>query len=179
MAWALAALAVAGGVVWRRTRSLRRGGPVPRSAAPDAWAVRTSWTTHLAWMGGAGAVALGTGWVLAGRVAGAPVALAGCFVFCSGLLARVTGVQIDRNGMTVRYAARRPRRVEWSNVRRMSPPPFPLAGWRILDDAGWLGLMPSDLLGHEGDLDAVVSRAGLRFDGAAWSGDPEVVSRRR
>ena len=86
----------------------------------------------------------------------------------SGFAARVGSLEVAGGGLTVRYAARRPFEVSWSDLRELRPPRWPLGGWRLIGEAGSRTLMPSDLLGHEWVLDAIIDRAGLQFGEGAW-----------
>jgi hypothetical protein len=62
----------------------------------------------------------------------------------------------------------------------LRPPSGPLAPWRIEAGDVAASLMPSDLVGHEAVLAAVVRRAGLAFERGAWRRpDCSGVSRRR
>jgi hypothetical protein len=86
----------------------------------------------------------------------------------SGFTARVGSLDVAGGGLTVRYAARRPFEVSWSDLRELRPPRWPLGGWRLIGEAGSRTLMPSDLLGQEWVLHAIIDRAGLRFGEGAW-----------
>jgi hypothetical protein len=96
------------------------------------------------------------------------LALGGVLVAVSGFTARVTSVEVAGSGLTARYAARRPFELSWSDLRALQPPRWPLGGWRLIGDKEHRTLMPSDLLGHEWVLAAVIDRAGLRFARREW-----------
>ena len=63
----------------------------------------------------------------------------------------------------------------WSRVRRLTPPRTPLGAWRIATADETISLMPSDVLGAEALLAALVVRAGLSFDGRRWHRPQERV----
>jgi hypothetical protein len=169
-------LVVVGLVVWRRSRDVRRGtGPLPPPRAAP-WRRRSSRPTHLAWVGGA--VVAWWAWTMGGpaRVA---TAAGATFVLAAGTLLRVTGLEVDDRGLTVRYAARGPRRIRWDECLALRPPALPVLAWRILGPAGSISLMPSDLLGNETVLADVVRRGGLTFERGTWTRrEPAGVSRR-
>src|SRR5262245_21124282 len=162
------ALGAVGLVVWARTDDVRRGALPAALPRPDPWRRRTSSTTHLAWAGGA--VAAWWGWSAAGvGFVRAALAIGVTFVLAAGALLRVTGLEVDDRGLTVRYAARRPRRIRWDECRALRPPAVPQAAWRIVGATGSISLMPSDLIGNEALLADVVRRSGLRFERGTWS----------
>lgn len=97
----------------------------------------------------------------------------GIFITVAGSVARVTGLCTDDDGLVVLFARRPPFRACWSELRALRPPGSPLGGWRLTGvRGGHSTLMPSDLFGHEEQLEAIVIRAALRFDGRIWSRDP-------
>ena len=89
----------------------------------------------------------------------------GLLVAVSGVVGRVTAVEATSDGMVVRHSRRRPFKLAWSDVRELRQPRWPLGGWRVIGRSGSRTLMPSDLLGAEWMLDAIIDRAGLRFAG--------------
>ena len=99
------------------------------------------------------------------RVAGG--AWAG-FVLLSGIAARVTGLAVGPRGLLVHRALLPDRLTGWSEVRRLTPPRTPLGAWRIVTAGETISLMPSDVLGAEALLAALVAQAGLSFDGRRW-----------
>jgi hypothetical protein len=119
----------------------------------------TAGVAALAWSGAAGFGPRGIHVVLA---------LGGALVAVSGFAARVISVEVAGCGLTVRYAARRPFERSWSDLHTLRPPRWPLGGWRVVGDSGSRTLMPSDLLGAESLLDAIVHGASLRFSGREW-----------
>jgi len=136
---------------------------------------RSSRATWLAAAGGAAAVgvsALASGWPAPARVAGG--AWAG-FVLASGIAARVTGFTVGPRGLLVRRAILPDRLAGWSRVRRLTPPRTPLGAWRIATADETISLMPSDVLGAEALLAALVVGAGLSFDGRRWHRPQERV----
>ncbi len=92
----------------------------------------------------------------------------GVLVTVSGFMARVVSVEAAPAGVVIRYSRRRPFELPWGDLRMLRPPRWPLGGWRLMGDAGSRTLMPSDLLGQEWVLDAIIDRAGLRFGEGAW-----------
>jgi hypothetical protein len=104
-------------------------------------------------------------WPVPVRVAGG--AWAG-FVLGSGIAARVTGFAAGPRGLLVQRALLPDRLAGWSLVRRLTPPRTPLGAWRIATAHETISLMPSDVLGAEALLAALVVRAGLSFDGRRW-----------
>jgi hypothetical protein len=164
------ALCVTGLLSWKRSAPLRHGRASPRSAG-GRWRTRSSRTTWLAAAAGAGTmgVCAASDWAALGRAAGAA---AGGFVLVSGLAARVTGLSPRREGLVVRRAVLPDREARWTQVRKVIPPRWPLGAWRILCEGGVISLMPSDVLGAEAALAALVLGAGLWFDGRTWRRPP-------
>jgi hypothetical protein len=107
----------------------------------------------------------GSGLSVPARVAGGAWA---AFVLTSGIAARVTGLTVDTRGLVVRRALLPDRPAGWSHVHRLTPPRTPLGPWRIVTAEETISLMPSDVLGAEALLAALVVRAGLSFDGRRW-----------
>lgn len=172
------ALAMIGATSWARTTPLRRGRSPPDRIPLSGG--RTSRATCLPGAAGlclAGA-ALGAAW---GHLA-SPIALSalggvGAFVVATGFRSRVRAVEANPDGLVLRYSARAPFAARWCDVTRLSPPRVPWGGWRIHTtlspegDPRHVGrtLMPSDLLGRESFLSAVIQRSALRFDHrAGW-----------
>src|SRR5205823_4960392 len=83
-------------------------------------------------------------------------------VLLSGVAARVTELVAMPGGLVVRRAALRGRVALAVRVRQVVPPRWPLGAWRIVGDGPAISLMPSDVLGSEGLLAALVGAAGLR-----------------
>jgi len=169
----LAALSVVGWTTWRRTRPLRRGADPPATAPPatDAGSSRTTFLA--AWIGawvavGAAAARFAQAGVRAGSAAAVIVGLCGAFVLVDGLRSRVTCVAATGDRIRVGYAARPAWSPRWVDVIALTPPRWPLGGWRVRALAGSRTLMPSDLLGREHVLALAIAAAGLRFDGRAW-----------
>ena len=162
------ALVGVGVVSWRRLTPLRKGRDRP--TAPPlliAGGSRTSLATVVPGVAGMAAAAWG-GVGLGLRVAHILLAGGGLLVAVSGLMARVVWVEVAPAGVVIRYSRRRPFVLSWRDLRGLRPPRWPLGGWRLIGDSGSRTLMPSDLLGHEWVLAAVIDRAGLRFDEGAW-----------
>jgi hypothetical protein len=152
---------------WGRTAPLRRG----RESPPAPWrhgSVRSSPATLLAAVAGALALAWGTAAAVAGHMGAIAVLPCGAFVGASGLRSRVTGLEVLGAGLRVRYAAKPEFFVSWGSLRGLHPPGTPLGAWRIDALIGAASLMPSDLLGNEGFLRAVICLGALSFDGRAW-----------
>ena len=97
------------------------------------------------------------------------MAAGGLLVAVSGFAGRVGTVEVNADALWVRHAARRPFALSWSEVRMLRAPRWPLGGWCVIGARGRRTLMPSDLLGHEWVLGAVIDRAGLRFVGGEWT----------
>lgn len=169
-----------GAVTWRRTAPLRKGrGPPGHRPRLIAETSRTSRATLVPGVAGGAAAAWAT-------ASGPPLgrgtlAVGGILVAVSGVIARVTAVEVTPTGLVVRYAARRPFELPWGACRVLRPPRWPLGGWRVMGPAGNRALMPSDLLGSERMLDGIIGGAGLRFAGREWrrptEADREAVSR--
>jgi hypothetical protein len=156
-----AALVAVGLLSWRRTREVRRGGETSRSP-PETISARTSRLTWLAAGAGLAATVWGGTIVFASVAPGLGLIAGGAFVTVTGLLARVTYIQADGQGMTIRYARREPFDLAWKDLVSLRPPRTPLGGWRFQGRTGARTLMPSDLWGTEGLLPFAVHRAGLR-----------------
>src|SRR5207249_1294774 len=166
--WSLVVGLFAVGLVsWRRTARLRSGRP-PARAVPRRIRTGTSMTTALA--GLAGLAAAGWGALFASRngTLGVAATAGGLLIAASGFRSRVISLAIGDTGLRIGYAGRVPFRVRWNDCRSLSPPVSFLGGWRVRTSGGSVTLMPSDLLGHECILEAIVSRAGMRFDGKRW-----------
>jgi hypothetical protein len=150
---------------WRRLAPLRRG-EVPE-ALPAARR-RSSATTWLAAVAGAGTVGVAcsaTDWPGWARVA---LALWAAFVLVSGVTGRVTGVLVSDGSLVVRRALLPERTAACRELRAVVPPRWPLGAWRIEGDRGSATLMPSDVRGSEATVTAVIIGAGLRFRDGAW-----------
>jgi hypothetical protein len=149
-----------------RNRPLRTGSipPSPSRFAPERVTVRSSGTTHLAWVTGALLTLIGWLHGAHARVALALIA-AGGLVAITGWFGRVSGFELSPNALTVRYVARRPFDMAWADCRALRPPRAPPSGWRIETPAGARTLMPSDVLGREALLELIVRRAGMRYEG--------------
>jgi len=164
---AYAGLIAVGARSRRRTSALRRGRPPVAGVARSG--CRTSPATHLAWVAGAGVAVAGAGLLRSSVAAAGAILVAwGAFVVVTGTWGRVVAVRAGTDALTVAYAARAARRLPWPSVRRLTPPATLLGAWRFEGDGPAIGLMPSDLLGHEGILATAIRRAGLTFDGRAW-----------
>ena len=157
----------------RRTASLRAGRGPPHGGDADGIGprapLRSSRATFLA--AAAGLIALAWGVVAAAgaRYPSAAVAVpGGAFVAAVGLRSRVAAIVIEPAGLRVRYAGRPAIFRAWASIRSLQPPRTPFGAWRMDSPVGDVTLMPSDLLGHEVVLDAVVAMAGLSFDGRSW-----------
>jgi hypothetical protein len=166
----LAALWPTGLISWRRTRALR-GGRSARPAVPPA-AARSSPTT---WLAGAAGVAV-TGWgalsLPDAPFAGVVAIAAGALVAASGIRSRVSRLEVRDDALVVHRAFRTPITLGWTRLRELRGPWTPIGGWRLRGGTRRVTLMPSDLLGNEAALDAVIERAGLRFDGRRWTRPP-------
>jgi hypothetical protein len=171
-------LAAVGLLGWHRTRDLRDGRLPGHALRGDPRAsARSSWTTWLA-----AGVALAAGGATAANLAGgrplsrllAALILAWASVaLVSGIRARVTGVSATASCVRIRYARRHPFIAAWPDLAAIVPPRWPMGCWRIRTmTEGSRTLMPSDLLGAEDVLREAVARAGLRFDGRAWTNGP-------
>jgi hypothetical protein len=156
-----AALVAVGLVSWRRTREVRRGGETSRSP-PETISARTSRLTWLAAGAGLASTAWGATIVVTGATPGLGLLAGGALVTLTGLLARVTHIHADGQGMTIRYARREPFDLAWQDLVALTPPRTPLGGWRFQGRTATRTLMPSDLWGTEGLLPFAVHRAGLR-----------------
>jgi hypothetical protein len=162
------ALATVGAVSRHRTAGVRRGrqdGPGDRAPPPGG---RTSRATYLPGLAGALLVATVA-------VARPPPALlatlvgAGAFVAVTGLRGRVRAIEVRPGGLAIHHAAGASFDLPWDRCARLRPPRAPWGGWLLArDDGARRTLMPSDLLGKEAVLEAVVVGSGLRFDGRAW-----------
>ncbi len=193
---------------WHRTATIRGGtagpgssrvGPGATGTAPEVAPVRvrTSVSTLLPALCGFALAFAGILLVSGHRGRGLPPAgpglvLAGAAVAWAGLVARVTGLEADGEGMTIRYRARSEVMLAWACLVSLDPPRWPLGGWTVRARASGSRrsyrrvLMPSDLLGAERILAMAVEQAALRFDGRAWvrplepigaSADPEASRR--
>jgi len=101
------------------------------------------------------------------------LAAAGAVVAALGFGGRVVHIRADDQGLRVEYRLRRPFELPWEDCTLLAPPQWPMGAWRVAGRVGHRGvacrLMPTDLLGHEFVLGLVVARAGLVFDGRAWT----------
>jgi len=162
VAWLV--LAVAGLGSWRRTGPVRGG--VRPAHGPRVVDVPTSGITLAPAACALAVTACGV------ALPQAALAAIGAGIMVLALVARVTGLRIDGDGLTIRYRARPAFAVAWSECVAVDPPRWPLGGWTIHglveDRVRGRILMPSDLLGAEDVLGLVVVRAGLRFDGRRW-----------
>jgi hypothetical protein len=168
-----------GAASWWRTAGFRIGRvPIARSPPLLDAPVRTSRATlipgwagvaALAW-GGAGYGSPGTRLVLV---------LGGLLVAVSGFAARVVALEIGRDRLIIHYSRRPAFCLSWAEIRMLGAPRWPMGGWRVLGERRRRTLMPSDLLGREWALSAVVQRAGLRFIEGVWrrTSDEPAVSR--
>ena len=165
----VAVVAAVGIVSWGRTAPIRRGrGPPRRRPLPVAQASRTSRASFVPGLAGTAALAWSETAQFGPPALQIVLALGGALVAVSGFTARVASLDVAGGGLTVRYTARPPFKVSWSDLRELRPPRWPLGGWRLIGEARSRTLMPSDLLGQEGVLDAMIDRAGLRFGEGAW-----------
>lgn len=168
---AVAAVAAVGCGSWIRTGPLRRGharAPDMRRRAGEG--VRASSPTT--WLAAASGVAAAIAAVLAtGRPVPLRVAVlaAGAAIGWSGIRSRVTGLDVRLDALIVRRALRPPVVLPWDRIRSIRPPASPIGGWRLGTAGASIVLMPSDVRGNEDVLALAVRRAGLRFDGRAWS----------
>jgi len=96
----------------------------------------------------------------------------GAFVAVTGFAARVVALESTGRGLVIRYAARRSFFVPWSGCVELRPPRTPLGGWRVSARGGSRTLMPTDVLGHERMLAALVTGSELVFQGGAWRARP-------
>jgi hypothetical protein len=169
---AVAAMFVVDAVSSRRTTSLRKGRSPPtsdRSPRAPSSGGRTSRTTFLPGLAGA-ALALDGGLVLAGgRPGGLLLLIPGAVVAGFGFRARITFVSAGPNGLRLHYPRRSPFVAQWPTLVALSPPRVWFAGWRVRTLLAGRTLMPSDVLGHEEVLQAIVEWAGFDFDGRSWS----------
>jgi hypothetical protein len=150
---------------WHRTAPLRLGR-LPTRPAPVC--TTSSPTTRIAWLAGASVGACGLLLILTSRPTGAPVALVGTAIAVSGIRSRVTGLAVRRDGLVVRYAARAPFAIAWTDCVALRPPRWPLAGWGLVGCGAHRTLMPSDVLGQEAGLESIVGFADFVFDGRDW-----------
>ena len=150
----------------RRTRDVRAGRLVAPST--DAAGGPTSATTWFA--AATGLLVLPAAALVARRSPWLAITLGawGLTAFVAGILGRVTRLEADDHGMTIRYAGRRPVRVLWTELARIRCPRSPFGGWRVEGPDGRRVLMPSDLLGHEPLLARAIREAGLVRAGRAW-----------
>jgi hypothetical protein len=176
----IAALAVVGAVVWRRTSPLRSGRASPTPEAHDLpAAATTSRATLIPSAGGLAIVVVAAALAFdasgSGRSppAGAIVlALAGGAIWWAGFATRVTALRAGPGGLTITWHSRRPLSMAWEACSELRSPRWPLGGWTVRGsrDGRVIArlLMPSDILGNEAILVAVVARAQLSFDGRSW-----------
>jgi hypothetical protein len=151
---------------------------------PQAARVPTSHTTHLAWLGGLSVAVTGLG--LAGgsgpRPAGLLLLLSGTGVATAGRSARVSYLEVTASGLRIERAHRRPWVVSWADVEEVVAPRLPAFAWRIRASSEGpnraIGLMPSDLLGRERVLEALIRRAELAGAGRRWVRASAVSPRR-
>jgi hypothetical protein len=162
----LSALVAVDFVCWRRTLALRSGHAEP--IVTDGTAkLRSSRTTFLAAASGAVAAA-----AAAAHSTPTPSSLAlaavGAWIAAAGLWSRVTALEVDEAGFTIRYARRRAYRLAWKDCRGLAPPRWPLGGWCLRAEDRGRTLMPSDVVGNEDVLRRLVQASGLSFDGREW-----------
>jgi hypothetical protein len=122
----------------------------------------------LAGFAGLSLVAVGALGLRRGLVPAAGVMAPGMFIAVSGFAARVVALASTVEGLVIRYAARRPFLVPWSGCVELRPPRTPLGGWRLSTRRGSRTLMPTDVLGQERVLDALIMGSGLVFQGRSW-----------
>jgi hypothetical protein len=170
------ALSGIGVVFWRRTSELRGGADAP---APPAATLEKTGSSPATFLAAAGGLFLAASSAWAARRGGAVFllpGLAGAFVFLSGLRLRVTALQVSPTGVTVWYPGRRTFFVGWEPGLSVRAPKTPLGGWRIESSSGARTLMPSDLLGREEVLAALMIRArqhgGMEPERAAGTAIP-------
>jgi hypothetical protein len=113
---------------------------------------------------------------------GGSLVLAGVWVATAGWASRVSHLEVTVSGLRIERAHRRAWVASWADVDEVVAPRLPAFAWVIRASPGGrrrtIGLMPSDLLGREPMLDAVVRRAGLVGDGRRWLRVPAVSPRR-
>jgi hypothetical protein len=175
------ALLVVDAISWHRTRGMRTGespSATETSRGPPSNRVvasrdgRASTTTWLSGAAGLWAVAYGgttpnvIGWTSRALI------VAGGFIALAGLLGRVRTVRAERTGVVVHYAGRRPLSLPWAACQELRPPRSFVGGWRMIGTVGSRSLMPSDLLGNEWLLAAIVDSARLSFSGRSWVREP-------
>jgi hypothetical protein len=162
-------------VSWFRTASLRRGANLRvRDPPNDAFMFSSSRATFLPSVAGLAAASWGLALVQPAKGLAFVLALvlvaAGTFIVVAGLVARVTRVRADRDGLVVTLARRPPFRASWDELQALVPPATPLGGWRLVGRCGkGPSLMPSDVWGHEDVLELILVRTALRSDGRGWS----------
>ncbi len=161
---ALLAIGIRG---WRSTGPLRHGRAPPPPGRPRSPRT-TSRATVIAGLCGATVVAWGACSAALGHVSAFLLIAYGVFATVSGCRSRVTEMRVGATGLVIGYAHRRPFSAEWRDCSALVPPRSPLGGWRVESRSGARTLMPSDLLGHECVLAAIVGSGGLRFDGNRW-----------
>jgi len=173
-------LTVVGAISWAKTASLRHPRGLTVNVHEPPVDAPTSPFTFVP--GGAGlfmvasALLGASSEIIRGR--GPPagwdfVGVMGVLVAVLGLGARVASLHIDEHGLRVEFGHLRPFSLRWEECWLLAPPRWPMGAWRV---AGRVGpreiacrLMPTDLLGHEFVLGVVAARAGLEFDGRAWT----------
>jgi hypothetical protein len=178
----LVVLLVVDALSWRRTRAMRTGwaskSAWPTNRAPPAILLlgskegRASRTTFLAGSAGLWAIAYGAttprgiGWT------SLTLMVAGEFIAMTGFMGRVRIVAAGGAGVVVRYVARPSFVLSWAAVQEVRPPRTLLGCWRVIGSSRSRSLMPSDLLGNEWLLAAIIASAGLSFSDRSWVRDP-------
>jgi hypothetical protein len=169
LAVAVLALVWVDAVSWRRTRGLRTKRKMGERLPEISAVSRSSPTTYLAACAGAALLATGLTSIDGVVWPSLCLAVAGLFVLVTGLAWRVRGFRYNGEVLVVRYAMRPSWVVPLGACRELRPPRLPVGGWRVRTADGGRTLMPSDLLGNEWVLTAIVARAGWSFDGRTWA----------
>jgi len=94
-----------------------------------------------------------------------------CLIAVAGVAERVTAVDASGDELVVRRVTAPDQRAPWAGIRELRPPRFPLGRWQIRSETSSISLMPSDLLGGERALEAVVLRSHLVFEQGRWRRD--------
>jgi hypothetical protein len=161
-------------VSWFRTAPLRRGANlVARDPPSGPFSFSSSRATFLPSVAGLAAASWGLARIRPAKGLAFVLALvlvaAGTFIAIAGLVARVTRVHADGDGLVVTLARRPPFRASWGQLQGLVPPTTPPGGWRLVGGGGkGQTLMPSDVWGHEDVLELILVRTALRFDGRGW-----------
>jgi hypothetical protein len=178
----LVALLVVDAISWHRTRGIRTGssssatqptsrGPPPNPVVGSRYG-RASPTTWLAGAAGLWSAAYGATTPSGIRWTSRALIAAGGFILLAGLIGRVRTVRAERAGVVVHYAGRRRLTLPWAACQELRPPRSFVGGWRVIGTGGSGSLMPSDLLGNEWLLAAIVDSARLSFSGRSWVKEP-------